>query len=171
MTRNAGAPEWLRRPDDDLEWESRPHPVAMGAGLPAALVLVVAGAAVALWGASETLSAATWGGTGVAALGVVVFAVQYVAWTRTSYAMTGSGVYVRRGLTAPTVEYVPFERVDAVEMSQAVDGELFGYGTVRVRSDDGETLTLARVPRPYQAKWRLDDRLESGMGTAPEPTE
>lgn len=168
MTRDASAPEWLRHTDEDVEWESRPHPIAMGPGLPLALLLVVLGLAVAAWTADAS-AAATRSGIGVAALGLAVFCLQYVAWRRVSYALAPSGVYVRRGLTSPTVEYAPFDRIDAVEMDQSVDGQLFGYGTVRLRTDDGDVLTLERVPRPYQAKWRLTDRLDAGMGTAPEP--
>ena len=161
-------PDWFHLGDDEeLVWESRPHPIELGLGFPLAVGLAVLGLSVLAWGLSDSR---VWlllvGGVVLVSSGAVA-AVRYLFWTNTRYVITSAELYKKRGVISRDVTQFRLERVQNTSLSQTMGGRLLGYGTLTVYtagSGDPE-LTFERVPRPEQASSVLSDQLEAASTT------
>ncbi|MFD1565125.1 PH domain-containing protein [Haloarchaeobius amylolyticus] len=159
-------PDWFHiSEDEDIVWESRPHPITMGSGLPIALALALGGLFVAGWGAIDGVGLLAILGLGLIAVGVAVAFARYLVWTNTRYVITSSELYKKRGIVSRDVTQFRLERVQNTSLSQSGLGRLLGYGDLTVyTAGSGEPeLTFERVPRPEEASSRLSDQLEAVM--------
>jgi len=157
-------PDWFHiSEDEDIVWESRPHPITMGARLPVGIGLALVGLLVAGWSAIDGRSLLTLLGFGLLVVGVAVAVARYLVWTNTRYVITSSELYKKRGIVSRDVTQFRLERVQNTSLSQSGLGRLLGYGDLTVyTAGSGEPeLTFERVPQPEVASSRLSDRLEA----------
>ncbi|ELY44718.1 membrane-flanked domain protein, partial [Natronorubrum tibetense GA33] len=77
-------PDWFHiSDDDDVVWESRPHPITMGAGLPVGVVVALLGLVLAGWTAGDGAGFLTIMGVLVALGGAGLAFARYLVWTNT----------------------------------------------------------------------------------------
>ena len=90
-------PDWFHLGDDeDLVWESRPHPIELGPGFPIAVGLAVLGVGVLAWGLSDGWIVVLMIGAVVVLSCAGIASVRYLFWTNTRY------------VTSPTTKVVGF---------------------------------------------------------------
>ena len=157
-------PDWFHiSEDEDIVWESRPHPITMGARLPVGIGLALAGLLVAGWSVIDGPSLLTLLGFGLLVVGVAVVFGRYLVWTNTRYVITSSELYTKRGVVSRDVTQFRLERVQNTSLSQSGLGRLLGYGdlTVYTAGSGDPELTFERVPNPEVASSRLSDQLEA----------
>lgn len=156
-------PEWFHLSDvEDVVWESRPHPVAMGTGLPIGLALVLAGTLVVAWSMPE--AGVTFAvGVAVTLLGIVLALSRYLVWTNTRYVITTDELYKKRGIVSRDVTQFRLDRVQNTTLEQTGVGRVLGYGTLTVftAGSGGPELTFEHVPQPERASSLLSDRLDA----------
>lgn len=160
-------PEWLHLGDsENVVWQSRPHPVAMGARLPIAIGLVLVGFVLAGWGVTGDtpdpgLEPLQWIGLLIAIGGTVVAAVQYVNWTNTRYVITSTELYEKRGVISRDVTQFRLDRVRNTNLRQSAVGRVLGYGdlTVYIAGSGKPELIFERMPRPGRANAALSEQL------------
>ena len=156
-------PDWFHISDDEeVVWESRPHPIELGVGFPTAVVLAIVGLGVLAWGVTD-------GGTLIAAVGAALIlggagfaGVRYLFWTNTRYVITSTELYKKRGVVSRDVTQFRLERVQNTSLRQSALGRALGYGdlTVFTAGSGDPELTFERVPRPERASSILSDQLE-----------
>ena len=157
-------PDWFHiSEDEDIVWESRPHPITMGVRLPVGIGLALAGLLVAGWSVIDGPSLLTLLGFGLLVVGVAVAFGRYLVWTNTRYVITSSELYKKRGVISRDVTQFRLERVQNTSLSQSGLGRLLGYGdlTVYTAGSGDPELTFERVPNPEVASSRLSDQLEA----------
>ncbi|ELZ19483.1 PH domain-containing protein [Natrinema limicola] len=157
-------PDWFHiSEDEDIVWESRPHPITMGARLPVGIGLALAGLLVTGWSVIDGPSLLTLLGFGLLVVGVAVAFSRYLVWTNTRYVITSSELYKKRGIISRDVTQFRLERVQNTSLSQSGLGRLLGYGdlTVYTAGSGDPELTFERVPNPEVASSRLSDQLEA----------
>jgi uncharacterized membrane protein YdbT with pleckstrin-like domain len=156
-------PDWFHISDDDnIVWESRPHPISMGTGLPIGVALALIGFLVAGWSGTDGIGILTIVGVLLIAVGAVVASIRYLVWTNTRYVITSSELYKKRGIISRDVTQFRLERVQNTSLRQSGIGRLLGYGdlTVYTAGSGDPELTFERVPKPERASSRLSDQLE-----------
>ncbi|MDQ2050442.1 PH domain-containing protein [Natronolimnohabitans sp. A-GB9] len=156
-------PDWFHiSDDDDIVWESRPHPISMGAGVPVGIGLVLLGFVLAGWTATDGVNLLTIFGVLLAIAGGVLAGVRYLFWTNTRYVITTSELYKKYGVVSRDVTQFRLERVQNTSLSQGVLGRALGYGDLTVyTAGSGEPeLTFERVPNPERASQHVSDQLE-----------
>ncbi|PGF16160.1 hypothetical protein CP556_08545 [Natrinema sp. CBA1119] len=156
-------PDWFHISDDEnIVWESRPHPISMGTGLPIGVALALIGFLVAGWSGTDGIGILTIVGVLLIAVGAVVASVRYLVWTNTRYVITSSELYKKRGIISRDVTQFRLERVQNTSLRQSGIGRLLGYGdlTVYTAGSGDPELTFERVPKPERASSRLSDQLE-----------
>ncbi|QLG49585.1 PH domain-containing protein [Natrinema halophilum] len=156
--------DWFHASDDEsIVWESRPHPITMGAGLPVGVALALAGFLIAGWSGTDGIGLLTVFGVFIAVVGAVVALTRYLVWTTTRYVITSSELYKKRGVVSRNVTQFRLDRVQNTSLRQSGIGRLLGYGdlTVSTAGSGDPEMTLERVPRPDRASSRIRDQLES----------
>lgn len=156
-------PDWFHISDeDDVVWESRPHPIELGIRLPVGVALALVGLVLAGWTATDGTGLLTILGVVVALVGIALAGVQYLFWTNTRYVITTSELYKKYGVVSRDVTQFRLERVQNTSLSQSVPGRVLGYGDLTVyTAGSGEPeLTFERVPDPERASRLLSDQLE-----------
>ena len=156
-------PDWFHISDeDDVVWESRPHPIELGIRLPVGIALALVGLVLAGWTATDGAGLLTILGVVVALVGIALAGVQYLFWTNTRYLITTSELYKKYGVVSRDVTQFRLERVQNTSLSQSVPGRVLGYGDLTVyTAGSGEPeLTFERVPNPERASRLLSDQLE-----------
>ncbi|SEW28263.1 PH domain-containing protein [Natrinema salifodinae] len=157
-------PDWFHISDDEnIVWESRPHPITMGARLPVGVALALAGFVVTGWSATDGVGLLTLLGLLATAAGAALAVARYLVWTNTRYVITSSELYKKRGIVSRDVTQFRLERVQNTSLSQSGIGRLLGYGdlTVYTAGSGDPELTFERVPNPDRASSRLSDQLEA----------
>lgn len=155
-------PAWLHLSEDErIVWESRPHPITMGVKLPAALLFVLAGFAIAGWTATGGTGLLTYVGVALAGVGVAAALVRYAFWRNTRYVITSAELYKKRGVVSRDVTQFRLDRVQNTTLEQDAVGRLFGYGdlTVYTAGSGDPELTFERAPQPERAGSALSDQL------------
>ncbi|WP_440766327.1 PH domain-containing protein [Natronorubrum sp. DTA7] len=156
-------PDWFHiSDDDDVVWESRPHPITMGAGLPVGVVVALLGLVLAGWTAGDGVGLLTIIGVLVALGGAGLAFARYLVWTNTRYVITTSELYKKYGVVSRDVTQFRLDRVQNTSLSQGVIGRALGYGdlTVYTAGSGDPELTFERVPSPERASSLLSDQLE-----------
>ncbi len=156
-------PDWFHiSDDDDVVWESRPHPITMGAGLPVGVVVALLGLVLAGWTAGDGAGFLTIMGVLVALGGAGLAFARYLVWTNTRYVITTSELYKKYGVVSRDVTQFRLDRVQNTSLSQGVVGRALGYGdlTVYTAGSGDPDLTFERVPSPERASSLLSDQLE-----------
>jgi len=156
-------PDWFHiSDDDDVVWESRPHPISMGAGLPIGLGIVLLGLTLAGWTAGDGNGFLTVLGAVVALAGAALAGARYLVWTNTRYVITTSELYKKYGVVSRDVTQFRLDRIQNTSLSQGVIGRMLGYGDLTVyTAGSGEPeLTFERVANPERASRLLSDQLE-----------
>ncbi|SDL02148.1 MULTISPECIES: PH domain-containing protein [Natronorubrum] len=157
-------PDWFHiSDDDDVVWESRPHPITMGAGLPVGVVVALLGLVLAGWTAGDGVGLLTIVGVLVALGGAGLAFARYLVWTNTRYVITTSELYKKYGVVSRDVTQFRLDRVQNTSLSQGVVGRALGYGdlTVFTAGSGDPELTFERVPSPERASSLLSDQLEA----------
>ncbi|RQG94096.1 PH domain-containing protein [Natrarchaeobius chitinivorans] len=160
-------PDWFHISDDEeVVWESRPHPIAMGSSVPISIGVVLLGLFVAGWTASGGVGLLTLIGATLVLVGTAVVLARYLVWTNTRYVITSSELYKKRGMVSRDVTQFRLDRVQNTSLQQTMVGRLLGYGdlTVFTAGSGDPELTFERVPRPEAASSVLSDRLEANAG-------
>ncbi|RQG96216.1 PH domain-containing protein [Natrarchaeobius oligotrophus] len=155
-------PDWFHLGDDEeIVWESRPHPIELGVAFPVAVVLAVLGLGVTAWGLTDDSGVVTAIGLLLVIGGGGTAAVRYLFWTNTRYVITTSELYKKRGVISRDVTQFRLERVQNTSLSQSVLGRALGYGdlTVFTAGSGDPELTFEHVPRPERASSVLSDHL------------
>lgn len=156
-------PDWFHiSDDDDIVWESRPHPISMGTGLPVGIGLAIVGFVLAGWTAGDGAGILTLVGFVVAAAGLTLAGARYLVWTNTRYVITTAELYKKYGVVSRDVTQFRLNRVQNTSLSQSVAGRALGYGdlTVFTAGSGDPELTFERVPNPERASQLLSDQLE-----------
>ncbi|ARS89896.1 PH domain-containing protein [Natrarchaeobaculum aegyptiacum] len=157
-------PDWFHIGDDEeLVWESRPHPIELGAGFPVAVGVIVLGLGVLAWGLVENVLALTLLGLGFTLVAGGFAFVRYLFWTNTRYVITSSELYKKRGVISRDVTQFRLSRVQNTSLNQTMVGRALGYGnlTVYTAGSGDPELTFEHVPRPEHASSLLSDQLEA----------
>ncbi len=155
-------PDWFHLDDDeDIVWESRPHPIAIGSGLPIGVGVALLGVLLAGWGASNGIDPLTVTGVVVALAGTGLVGARYLVWTNTRYVITSSELYKKRGVISRDVTQFRLDRIQNTSLQQSTAGRLLGYGNLTVyTAGSGEPeLTFEQVPSPDRASSVLSDQL------------
>lgn len=156
-------PDWLHLTDDEeVVWESRPHPITMGMRLPLALVLVLVGFGLAGWGVTDGgVGVPALVGIGLALIGVALALAQYVVWTNTRYVITSQELYKKHGIVSRDVTQFRIDRVQNTSLQQDVIGRVLGYGdlTIYTAGSGDPELTFERTPSPERASSALNEQL------------
>ena len=156
-------PDWFHiSDDDDVVWESRPHPITMGAGLPVGVVVALLGLVLAGWTAGDGVGLLTIVGVLIALGGAGLAFARYLVWTNTRYVITTSELYKKYGVVSRDVTQFRLDRVQNTSLSQGAIGRALGYGdlTVYTAGSGDPELTFERVPGPERASSLLSDQLE-----------
>ncbi|SEQ69169.1 PH domain-containing protein [Natrinema salaciae] len=156
-------PDWFHISDDEsIVWESRPHPITMGSGLPVGIGLAIVGFLVAGWSGTDGVGILTILGVLLTVVGAAVALVRYLVWTNTRYVITSSELYKKRGIVSRDVTQFRLDRVQNISLRQSGVGRLLGYGnlTVYTAGSGDPELVFERVPQPDRASSRLSDQLE-----------
>ncbi|MEY7849387.1 PH domain-containing protein [Natrarchaeobius sp. A-rgal3] len=163
-------PDWFHISDDEeVVWESRPHPIAMGASVPVGIGVVLVGLVLAGWAGAEGVGVLTLFGTVLVLAGAAVVVARYLVWTNTRYVITSSELYKKRGVISRDVTQFRLDRVQNTSLRQSMLGRLLGFGdlTVYTAGSGDPELTFERVPRPEAASQVLSDRLEANATDDP----
>lgn len=157
-------PGWFNLGNDELVWESRPHPFEMGVGFPAGIAIAIAAIAVGWWAGSDDqlVLAAVALLIALVAGGFVV--VRYLVWTNTRYVITTGELYKKRGIVSRDVTQFRLDRIQNTSLEQTAVGRILGYGnlTIYTAGSGDPELTFERVPRPERASSLLSDQLSRG---------
>ncbi|QFU82394.1 PH domain-containing protein [Natronorubrum aibiense] len=156
-------PDWFHISDDeDVIWESRPHPITMGLGLPVGVGLALVGLVLAGWTATNGAGLLTAVGLLVAVVGVGLAFARYLVWTNTRYVITSSELYKKHGVVSRDVTQFRLDRVQNTSLSQSAAGRALGYGdlTVYTAGSGDPELVFERVANPERASQLLSDQLE-----------
>jgi membrane protein YdbS with pleckstrin-like domain len=79
--------------------------------------------------------------------------IRWAEWTRTVYAVTSSRVMIQRGIFSREFDEIPISQVRGVEIHQHLVPRLFGYGTVRVTSEEQNRIANVAwkgIPTPFE---------------------
>ncbi|MHB8352515.1 MAG: PH domain-containing protein, partial [Thermoplasmata archaeon] len=68
-------------------------------------------------------------------VGLLWFALRYLRWMRTVYAVTTNRVILQRGILSRDFDEIPVTKVRAIDVHQTFGQRILGYGTVRVTSE------------------------------------
>ncbi len=168
----SGSREWLHLGEDEsVVFESRPHPVAMGWGLPAGLLGGLGGLVLAGWATAEGWTLAlTILGLLAALVGFTVVGVRYLLWTNTRYVITTAELYEKRGVFSRDVTQFRLDRIQNTSLRQSAVGRLLGYGelTVYTAGSGDPELTFERLARPARASAVLSEQLGGDRAPADE---
>ncbi|GAB3678271.1 hypothetical protein GCM10028856_38670 [Halopiger thermotolerans] len=157
-------PDWLHlTADETVVWESRPHPITMGARVPIAVLAALVGIALVIVDVTGT------DGAGLTALlgallvlaGTGVALVRYAVWTNTRYVITSEELYKKSGIVSRDVTQFRIDRIQNTTLKQDMLGRLLGYGdlTIYTAGSGDPELTFERTPRPERANGALNDQL------------
>ncbi|NGM68977.1 PH domain-containing protein [Natronolimnobius sp. AArcel1] len=160
---SASTPDWLHLTDEEeIVWESRPHPIAMGPRVPLALAIVLVGVVLAGWGVTDSgIAIVALFGVVLMIAGLIVAGIQYIIWTNTRYVITSDELYKKYGIISRDVTQFRLDRVQNTSLQQSTVGRVFGYGNLTVyTAGSGEPeLTFERTPRPERASSVLNEYL------------
>ncbi|ELY45271.1 PH domain-containing protein [Natronorubrum sulfidifaciens] len=157
-------PDWFHISDDeDVVWESRPHPITMGLGLPVGVGLALVGLVLTGWTATDGAGLLTAVGLLVAVVGLGLAVARYLVWTNTRYVITSSELYKKHGVISRDVTQFRLDRVQNTSLSQSAVGRALGYGdlTVYTAGSGDPELVFERVANPERASQLLSDQLEA----------
>jgi membrane protein YdbS with pleckstrin-like domain len=162
-------PTKLLQPHEELVLDLRPHwwylaPVGAALAGAAVLGMVTLGA-----GAPSPIKVLA-GLLIVAAL--IVFAVRYVRWATTSFAVTSERIIFRQGLVARRGVQMPLEKVNTVDFHQNIWERLIGAGDLVIESGNEhglETFTDIRKPLAVQQEINRQMDLHDRNRWAPPP--
>ncbi|ELY87487.1 PH domain-containing protein [Natrialba taiwanensis] len=163
-------PKWFHISDDeDIIWESRPHPISMGTRMPIGIGVALVGVLLATWSATGGIDTLTLLGVAVALVGAAISLVRYLAWTNTRYVITSGELYKKHGVISRNVTQFRLERVQNTSLRQTMLGRVLGYGdlTVYTAGSGDPELTFERVPQPEHASSLLSDELEETARNEP----
>jgi len=107
-------------------------------------------------------------------VGLVWFAVRYVRWIRTVYAVTSRRVIIQRGILGRNFDEIPVVQVRGVDVRQTIGQRILGYGTVRVSSEGGSRVgneDWEGIPKPFRFQKWVENATEAveTPGTTPPP--
>lgn len=156
-------PDWFHLSDNhDIVWESRPHPIAMGTGLPVGIIVTLVGIVIIGWSTTTETTVFLAVGFVLAIVGISLVLVRYLGWTNTRYVITTAELYKKRGVISRDVTQFRLDRIQNISLEQDAVGRVLGYGnlTVYTAGSGDPELTFERVPRPEQASSLLSDQLE-----------
>ncbi|SIS10955.1 PH domain-containing protein [Natronorubrum thiooxidans] len=157
-------PDWFHISDDeDVVWESRPHPITMGLGLPAGVGLALVGLVFTGWTVTDEAGLLTIVGLIVAVAGIGLALARYLVWTNTRYVITSTELYKKHGVVSRDVTQFRLDRVQNTSLSQSAVGRALGYGdlTVYTAGSGDPELVFERVSNPERASRLLSDQLEA----------
>ncbi len=90
-------------------------------------------------------------------IGLLWFAVRYVRWIRTVYAVTSRRVIVQKGIVGRNFDEIPVTQVRGVDVRQTISQRILHYGTVRISSEEGARIgneDWPGIPNPFAfQKW------------------
>ncbi len=156
-------PDWFHISDDeDVVWESRPHPITMGLGLPGGVGIALVGLILTGWTATDSAGLLTIVGLLIAVAGIGLAFARYLVWTNTRYVITSSELYKKHGVVSRDVTQFRLDRVQNTSLSQSAVGRALGYGdlTVYTAGSGDPELVFERVANPERASRLLSDQLE-----------
>ncbi|ELY50022.1 PH domain-containing protein [Natronorubrum bangense] len=157
-------PDWFHISDDeDVVWESRPHPITMGLGLPVGVGIALVGLILTGWTATDSAGLLTIVGLLIAVAGIGLAFARYLVWTNTRYVITSSELYKKHGVVSRDVTQFRLDRVQNTSLSQSAVGRALGYGdlTVYTAGSGDPELVFERVANPERASRLLSDQLEA----------
>ncbi|MFA9427367.1 PH domain-containing protein [Natronorubrum sp. A-ect3] len=157
-------PDWFHISDDeDVVWESRPHPITMGIGLPVGVGIALVGLILTGWTATDSAGLLTIIGLLIAVAGIGLAFARYLVWTNTRYVITSSELYKKHGVVSRDVTQFRLDRVQNTSLSQSAVGRALGYGdlTVYTAGSGDPELVFERVANPERASRLLSDQLEA----------
>ena len=108
-------------------------------------------------------------------VGLLWFAVRWVRWIRTVYAVTSRRVIIQKGILGRNFDEIPVVQVRGVDVRQTVGQRILGYGTVRVSSEGGSRVgneDWEGIPKPFRfQKWveNATEAVETPAGASPPP--
>jgi uncharacterized membrane protein YdbT with pleckstrin-like domain len=151
--------EWLTLEDgEEIVWTGSPRSKGALAGLVAGVALAAI-LGLAVWAAAAELLLAVGGALVVLVAVGLPAGLSYVSLTNTEYALTSRNVYRKSGVLGTDVSRLPLSEVQTVDYGTGVLGQVFGYGTVEVRTaGGGNAVTLRRVTDPATLREELAAR-------------
>jgi uncharacterized membrane protein YdbT with pleckstrin-like domain len=129
-------------PGERIQFEARPHGVALVRPLTRAFALALVGSGALAAGAQASWPLAGAGVVVLAAGAAVAFAAVW-RWDRTKLVLTTDKLFVVHGIARRRAAAVRLARVGPVEVDQSLAGRILDYGTVVA----GE-LEIPYVPSP-----------------------
>ena len=162
---DSSTPGWLHLSDDEeVVWESRPHPIEIGVEFPIGIGLLIGGFLLVGGGGSNGLTGpVTLLGILIGFIGGALVAIRYLIWANTRYVITSKELYKKRGVITRDVTQFRLDRIQNTSLQQGVPGRLLGYGdlTIYTAGSGDPELTFERTPRPERANSVLNDALGS----------
>ena len=165
-------PDWLHLADDEeIVWQRRPHPVALGVRFVLGVLVVAVGLAIARWGYLADLRVAgypvvVWFGALLALVGALLTVYRVGVWANTRYVITTAELYEKRGIVSRNVTQFRLDRIQNTRLNQSMPGRALGYADLTVyTAGSGEPeLTFSFVPDPGEASGALAEQFEAATG-------
>lgn len=160
-------PPNLLQDGEELILDLRPHWLAIA---PPAGVLVIA---VALGvGALVVGGNALKATSGIVLLvGLLYFALRYMRWATTNFAVTSERIVYRSGLIARRATQMPLEKINTVDFRQGIFERMIGSGDLIIESgSDAGVATFSDVRKPLAVQQEINrqmDRHEKGGWAQP----
>jgi uncharacterized membrane protein YdbT with pleckstrin-like domain len=127
---------------------ARRHALAFARPI-AVLVAAVAFTAFGLWPVGAIL----------ASIGLVDFAMLWVAWIATEYAVTNMRVVMKRGILRLDTSETMIGKVESVDVRQGLMGRMLGYGDVLLRGTGGSLESFAMLAGPFEFRRHVQEQV------------
>lgn len=112
--------------DETIEWTDNPHYASELSNIITGLILLPFG------------------------IGILILISSYIRINYTTYALTDTALYQKKGLFSDEVKRVPLERIQNTEYTRSWTEKQFGFGTVQISTagSGGNELSFNSVPNP-----------------------
>lgn len=161
------APDWLRlEPGEEVVWTGHPRIRRVlgrvGSGAVWAVAAIIAAVFLTRFVEDGPPPVLVWAGAVVVvALAVASVGWYYVQTKNVGYVMTTDNVYKKTGVFSERVTTVGLEKVQNLELTQGVTGNLFDYGSVAISTagSEGVELTIDDLDDPGEFRSDLRERV------------
>lgn len=148
----------LLAPGERVVVRTRRHAVVLLRNVGAALFLTLAGLFLAVYIGGvgrfpEPARVWSWGGVGIAAIGLLLALPAWLRWRSEEYLVTDRRVIQLEGVLAKRTLDSSLDKVNDVRLTQSLAGRLFGFGTIEIlTASEVGVNRLDQVPRALEFK-------------------
>ncbi len=98
----------------------------------------------------------------VVILGLLVFLRIFIAIVTTEFALTNRRIIAKRGFLNRETMEILLEKVESINISQPLDGRIFGFGTVTVVGSGGSKNVFPSISHPFELQKQVNHQISKG---------